>query len=119
MANDLDETTGPIDREGRDVNVISKQIPVQIGTGSLVFEIALWTIGTIPGVVLLANEVLQKLVSVGILISGALPGLIFLFMKINALADLRKLQQKIQADASQIDAYLEQRVVILLTVIEN
>ena len=117
MANDLDETTGPINHEGRDVNVISKQIPVQIGTGSLVFEIALWTVGTIPGIISLATGALPKLESIGLLVAGVLPGLIFLFMKINALAYLRKLQQKIQADASQIDNYLEQRVVILNNVV--
>ena len=44
MANDLDEVTGPINEAGRDVNVINKQIPVQIGTGSLLFEIALWAV---------------------------------------------------------------------------
>lgn len=117
MANELDETTGLINHEGRDVNVISKQIPVQIGTGSLVFEIALWTVGTIPGIISLATGALPKLESVGLLVAGVLPGLIFLFMKINALAYLRKLQQKIQADASQIDNYLEQRVVILNNVV--
>lgn len=117
MANDLDETTGPINYEGRDVNVISKQIPVQVGAGSLVFEIALWTVGTIPGIISLATGALPKLESIGLLVAGVLPGLIFLFMKINALAYLRKLQQKIQADASQIDNYLEQRVVILNNVV--
>lgn len=117
MANDLDETTGPINNEGQDVNVINKQIPVQIGTGSLVFEIALWTVGTILGIVALVTGALPKLESVGLLVAGVLPGLIFLFMKINALAYLRKLQQKIQADASQIDNYLEQRVVILNNVV--
>lgn len=117
MANDLDETTSPINNEGQDVNVINKQIPVQIGTGSLVFEIALWTVGTIPGIVALATGALPNLESVGLLVAGVLPGVIFLFMKINALAYLRKLQQKIQADASQIDNYLEQRVVILNNVV--
>ncbi|WP_332851673.1 LemA family protein [Duganella sp. S19_KUP01_CR8] len=117
MANDLDETTGPIDHEGRDINVINKQIPVQIGTGSLVFEIALWTVGTIPGIIALATNALPQLHSIGLLAAGILPGLIFLFMKINALSYLRKLQQKIQADASQIDNYLEQRVVILNNVV--
>lgn len=117
MANDLDETTGQINHEGREVNVISKQIPVKIGAGSLVFEFALWTVLTIPGVILLATGVLPKLESVGFLVAGILPGLMFLFMKINALAYLRKLQQKIQADASQIDNYLEQRVVILNNVV--
>jgi len=117
MANDLDETTGPINPEGRDVNVICKQLPVQIGIGSLVFEIALWTVGTIPGIISLATGALSKPESAGLIGAGVLPGLIFLFMKVNALAYLRKLQQRIQADASQIDNYLEQRVVILNNVV--
>ena len=44
---------------------------------------------------------------------GILPGLIFLFMKIGARNYFQQLQQKIQADASTIDNYLEQRVQIL------
>lgn len=88
MANELDELTGPVNAAGRDVNVIEKQLPVKIGVGSVIFEIALW-------------------------VCGILPGLIFLFMKIGAANYFRKLQQKIQADASQIDNYLEQRVQIL------
>jgi len=92
MANELDEITGSVNSEGRDVNVIDRQIKVEVGTGSKIFEVALWVL-------------------------GILPGLIFLFMKINALAYLRKLQQRIQADASQIDNYLEQRVIILQNVV--
>jgi LemA protein len=42
MANELDELTGPVNPEGRDVNVIEKQLPVKVGVGSLIFEIALW-----------------------------------------------------------------------------
>lgn len=88
MANELDELTGPVNNEGRDINVIDKQLPVKVGFGSTVFEIMLW-------------------------VCGILPGLIFLFMKIGARNYFRKLQQKIQADASQIDNFLEQRVQIL------
>ena len=88
MANELDEMTGPVNPDGRDVNVIAKQIPVKVGVGSLIFEIALWVLGIIPG-------------------------LVFLFMKVKAKTYLLKLQQKLQHDASQIDNYLEQRVVIL------
>lgn len=88
MANQLDELTGPVNEQGRDVNVISKQIKVEVGIGSTIFEIILWILGIIPG-------------------------LIFLFMKIKAAQYLRQLEQKIQHDASQIDNYLEQRVVIL------
>lgn len=117
MGNELDEVTGPVNRAGRDINVIEKQIPVTIGVGSLIFEIALWA--AIPAIALsgvaLGLAALQNGVVVAAL--GALPGLIFLFMRINALAYLRKLQQKIQADASQIDNYLEQRVIILNNVV--
>jgi len=117
MANDLDENTGPTNTEGRDVNVISKQIPATIGTGSLIFEIALWTVGLIPGIVMLLTGALPQLQAWLLIALGPLPGLIFLFVKINALVYLRKLQQKIQADASQIDNYLEQRVMVLQNVV--
>ncbi|MCH5171265.1 MAG: LemA family protein [Erysipelotrichales bacterium] len=91
MANELDEMTGPVNQEGRDVNVIEKQIPVKVGAGSVVFEVLLWVLGIIPGIV-------------------------FLFKKRSAKSYLAKLQQKLQHDASQIDNYLEQRVVILSNV---
>ena len=91
MGNELDELTGPVNGAGRDVNVIERQLPVTVGFGSTLFEIALWCL-------------------------AILPGLIFLFMKIGAGNFFRRLQQKIQADASQIDNYLEQRVQILQNV---
>lgn len=91
MANELDETTGPVNDSGRDTHVIDKQIPVKVGPGSTAFEIALW-------------------------VCGILPGLVFLFMKISARNYLQRLQQKLQQDASQIDNYLEQRVQILQNV---
>ena len=49
MANPLDEETGPIREEGKDINVIAKQIPVKVGAGSLVFQIFLWVLFIIPG----------------------------------------------------------------------
>ena len=89
MANELDELDESlINKEGRDTHVIEKQIPVKVGAGSTVFQILLWVFGIIPG-------------------------LIFLAMKIKARNYLRGLQQKIQANASQIDNYIEQRVIIL------
>lgn len=88
MANELDETKDPVNQEGRDVAVIEKQIPIKVGVGSRIFEILLW-------------------------VCAIIPGLIFLIVKIKAGNYLSQLQQKIQHDASQIDNYLEQRVVIL------
>ena len=88
MANELDEVTGPVKEEGRDVNVIEKQIPVKVGAGSTVFIVVLFLLGIIPG-------------------------LIFWATYVSAQNYLRGLQQKVQHDASQIDNYLEQRVMIL------
>ena len=88
MANVLDEETGPVRGEGREINVIAKQIPVKVGVGSKVFEVILWCLLIIPGVV-------------------------FLIKKIKAATYLRQLEQKLQHDASQVDNYLEQRVIIL------
>ena len=88
MANQLDELSGDIREEGLDVNVIAKRIPVTVGVGSKIFEILLWVLGIIPGV-------------------------IFLFMKTKAKNHFQQLEQKLQHNASQIDNYLEQRVVVL------
>ncbi len=92
MANELDEMNATVNPAGRDVNVIEKQLPVIIGVGSTIFEILLW-------------------------VCGILPGLIFLIMKVKAKNYLQQLEQKIQADASTIDNYLEQRVQILQNVV--
>lgn len=91
MANELDELSGPVNEAGRDVNVIEKKLEVKTGFGSVLFEVMLWVLGIIPGI-------------------------IFLFMKINAKNYFQQLQQKIQADASNIDNFLEQRVQILQNV---
>ena len=88
MANQLDELNPEIREEGLDTNVIVKKLPAEVGVGSKIFEIFLWLCGIIPGV-------------------------IFLFMKISAQKHFDQLQQKIQRNASQIDNYLEQRVMVL------
>ena len=88
MANQLDELNPEIREEGLDTNVIVKKLPAEVGAGSKVFEFFLW----FPLVI---------------------PGLVFLFMKINAQKHFDQLQQKIQRNASQIDNYLEQRVMVL------
>ncbi len=88
MANQLDELNPEIREEGLETNVIAKKLPVKVGVGSTIFEILLWILGIIPGV-------------------------IFLFMKIKAKNHFQQLEQKIQRNASQIDNYLEQRVVVL------
>jgi len=89
MTNQLDEmNTELVNDNGRNINVIEKKLSPEIGSGSVLFEVCLWLL-------------------------GILPGLIFLFMKIGAKNYFNGLQQKIQHNASQIDNYLEQRVQIL------
>lgn len=88
MANELDELNPQIKEDGLATNVIAKQLPVTVGVGSLIFEIALWVLAIIPG-------------------------LIFTLLKVKAKNHFQQLQQKIQRDASTIDNYLEQRVVVL------
>lgn len=121
MPNLLDETQGPINNEGRDVHVIDRQIPVTITFKSTLFEIALWL--TIPLLVLLyvcfmgnQLESPEKVAAIGCLL-GILPGVIFIFMKISARNYFMQLEQRIQAEASNIDNFLEQRVQILQNVV--
>ena len=85
MANPLDELNPVVNEAGKDVSVIEKQLPIKVGVGSKIFEVLLWILGIIPGI-------------------------IFLVIKINAGKYLSQLEQKIQHDASTIDNYLEQRV---------
>lgn len=44
---------------------------------------------------------------------GVVPGLIWLYAKVKAKNYFQQLEQKLQADASTIDNFIEQRVVIL------
>lgn len=121
MANLLDEVTGPVNNNGRDVHVIDRQLSVEISFGSTVFEIALWVV--IPVLVLLYVFIMGSTLAnpslVGLIgcVAGVLPGVIFIFMKISARNYFQQLEQRIQAEASNIDNFLEQRVQILQNVV--
>lgn len=88
MANELDELNPQVNAAGRDVNVIEKQLSVQMTGGEKAVEILLW----IPLII---------------------PGVVYQFRKMKAREYFARLQQKIQAYASTIDNYMEQRVIIL------
>lgn len=121
MANLLDETTGPVNQNGREIHVINRQLPVTTGFGSVLFEIALWVL--IPvcvlGYVLLCKDTIANPLQVAVIgcLAGMLPGVIFIFMKIKAHNYFQQLEQRIQAEASNIDNFLEQRVQILQNVV--
>lgn len=121
MANLLDEVTGPVNDAGRDIHVIDRQLPVTIGFGSTLFEIALWVVIPVLVIayVLIMGQTLQNPVLVAVIgcLVGILPGVIFIFKKISARNYFQQLEQRIQAEASNIDNYLEQRVQILQNVV--
>lgn len=85
MANTLDELTGPTMEEGRDTRVIAKQIPVTIGKGSKRLVVFLYIITF--GLLVIKKKKLES--------------------------HFMQLEQKINTNASEIDNYLEQRVMIL------
>ena len=113
MANELDELTGPVNSEGRDVNVIDQQLKIEIGVGTRLVDIGLWVVPVPVAFAIAYVATADILISSLAALLGLLPGIIFAIMKTNALAYLRQLQQRIQQDLSQIDNYLENRVVIL------
>ena len=88
MGNELDEMRDPVNEQGRDINVIEKQLTIDVDWRSTLFVFFLW----FPLII---------------------PGIIFAIMKIKAKATLQTLQQKIQHDASTVDNYLLNRVTIL------
>lgn len=92
MANELDEMTGPVSEEGRETGVINKQLPIRIGTGTKVFNVLMY----FPGILF-----------------AFIPTIVWALAKVKAGKRLSQLQQKIQQAASQVDNYMEQRVIIL------
>ena len=118
MANPLDEVTGPYNDEGREARVIDKQLPVTVGFGSTIFEIAIWIVGFIPGAVITfaAKPDWETWVYALIWCAGILPGLIYMLLKIQAKNYFMQLQQRLQASASTIGNYQQQRFEILKNV---
>lgn len=107
MGNMLNELDEEIREEGRDVNVIAKQIKVETDTS---IQILIWTLYLV-GLGLIGFGIIQKiyyLIPVGILI----PAFVYTNLK-KQESYFSQLEQRIQQSASQIDNYLEQRVIAL------
>lgn len=114
MANELDEMTGPVNPEGRDVHVIERPLKVTVGVGTKIFELLLWVL-IVPAIILsfYSESIGGVAVVLAIWVLAFIPGVVFLFMKVQAKVYLDQLQQRINHNASQIDNYIEQRVQIL------
>lgn len=107
MANMLDELDDQIREEGREVNVIAKQIKVEKDSS---IQILIWALYLI-GLGLIAFGIIKKIyyvIPIGIII----PAFVYSSLK-KQEAYFNQLEQRIQQSASQIDNYLEQRVIVL------
>lgn len=114
MGNELDEMKDPVLEEGRDVNVIAKQISVTTSGIEKAFPYLIALIGIIPlviGVVLLMNQ--NIVAGIVFIILAFIPAVCIYFTMKKAEMHLNQLQQKVQSAASQIDNYLEERVQVL------
>ena len=107
MANSLDEMNEQIMENGRDVNVIAKQLPVE---ASFMDSLMVYGIGILGALIVLFGAVIRNYILVGV---GAVVIIYVIVAYKNADAYLRQLEQKIQQQASQIDNYLENRVMVL------
>lgn len=107
MGNMLNELDEEIREEGRDINVIAKQIKVETDTS---IQVLIWVLYLV-GLGLIGFGAVKKiyyLIPVGILIIA------FVYSNLKKQESyFSQLEQRIQQSASQIDNYLEQRVIVL------
>lgn len=107
MANMLNEMDEEIREQGRDVNVIAKQIQVEKDSS---IQVLIWVLYLL-GLGLIVFGIMSKIyyaIPVGIII----PVIVYSNLK-KQESYFNQLEQRVQQSASQIDNYLEQRVVVL------
>ncbi|MBR7145961.1 MAG: LemA family protein [Lentisphaeria bacterium] len=114
MVKQIDRRNGPVASEGNDVNVIMVENYAEIGVGSTIFEICIFAVGFVPALLMTLGAIaVTSNVMIVFWLLGIVPGGIYWMMKMQARNFFNQLDQKIQEKASEIDNYMEQRVVIL------
>lgn len=107
MANMLNEMDEEIREQGRDINVIAKQIKVEKDSS---IQILIWVLYLL-GLGLIVFGAMKKIyyaIPIGVII----PAIVYSTLK-KQESYFNQLEQRVQQSASQIDNYLEQRVVVL------
>jgi LemA protein len=107
MSNMLNELEEEIREEGRDTNVIAKQIKVEKDPSLQILICVLYLLGLgliIGG----AISKIYYIIPIGVIILG----IVYSNLK-KQESYFNQLEQRIQQSASQIDNYLEQRVIVL------
>ena len=97
MGNNLDETRGPFNNEGREARVIDKQLPVEIGLSSVLFEIFIWAIGFVVAfMIILSGDDIKGMGVLALFLLAFVPGVLYTVAKINVKNYFMQLEQKIQ-----------------------
>lgn len=107
MANQLDEMNPEFMEEGREVDVIVKQIPVTVTEQERMLPQLLMIAGVVIAV---AGWWLDSWITIGM--GAVLAGYPWWALR-EASSELSMMEQRIQTAASEIDNYMEQRVIIL------
>lgn len=107
MANQLDEMNPNIMEEGREIHVIAKVIPVEISGFEKMIPSIIMLIGVL---VIIIGLFLENYIAA--LVGAAV--VIFTWWRLKQISsEFNMLEQRIQTAASEIDNYMEQRVIIL------
>ena len=110
MANQLDEMNPEIIEEGRDIHVIAKVLPVEVSVQEKMIPAIIMIIGIMIIFIALLSE-RYIMVAVGALV------VIFPWWRLHQIkSEFNMMEQRIQTAASEIDNFMEQRVVILTNV---
>lgn len=107
MGNNLNELEDEVRQQGRDVNVIAKSITVSKDISLNLLVLGVYILGLLLiGLGIYWDNI--SIIPIGIILIG------YMFVSIKKKESyFLQLEQKIQQSASQIDNYLEQRVVVL------
>ena len=118
MANPLDEVNDPVNAQGREARVIEKQLPVTVGVGSAIFEALVYASGFIVAAIVqfVGKPDWEPVGFIILWVAACLPAVIYTLMKVQAKNYFMQLLQRIQASASTIGNYQEQRFEILKNV---
>ncbi len=113
MANLLDEMNPVIRQEGRDIHVIAKQIPVENDSVAMAIVYG----GVFAGVLLVVLGIVLAIQKVIFMLMLSIVGVVLIYYTLSQIkhteAYFSQLEQKINANASTVDNYIEERVIVL------
>lgn len=109
----LDRMNGYVNPDGRETGVIEQVIEVRVGLGSALFQIFICLVGFIPAAYCYFTELLTTTQCIILAVLGFVPAIGLAIKKVQVKNYFNSLTQRLNSQASTIDNYIEQRVIIL------